>query len=297
VNAFSTKLYALGTHVAEWPVVRWLAQPLYRRWFRRPYRSSDDYAYCGVYDSHAEALADVPPAVPTSHDTPAGNALFRARLDRLRLCDYPTVFWMRRLFDEGARRVFDLGVHIGVSYYGFRNYVDYPKDLRWLVHDWPSVIATGKAWAAEHDEHRQLGFAPMREDADGCDLILCAGTLQYLDYTLPELIAGLRRPPAAVLVNMTPLHPTRSFFTLQNFGIATAAYRITSVPEFVAGFEALGYRVVDHWESRERHVRIPFEPGLSIDRYHGFLFRRDDAAEGRATAPRPRFAAAQQAAR
>jgi len=33
--------------------------------------------------------------------------------------------------------------------------------------------------------------------------------------------------------------------------------------------------VVDHWSTTERHMRIPFEPACSVDRYHGFCFRRD----------------------
>ena len=295
MNSFSTKLYALAAETAQLPGVSWLAQPVYRRVFRRPVR--DGIAYCGIYPSYAEALADTRPAVPTSHDTPAGSELFRGRLDCIRLCDYPTVFWLQRLLAEGARSVFDLGGHIGVSYYGFRKYVEYPVDLKWLVHDWPTVLAAGRAWAEQHDDAHQLAFTGARDAADGCDLLLCCGTLQYLDYTLPELLAELRRPPPAILVNMTPLHPSRSFFTLQNFGIATTPYRITSVPEFVAGFEALGYQVVDRWESRERHVRIPFEPELSIDRYYGFHFRRQAVAGVVAQPAEAAFAAAQQAAR
>src|SRR3546814_13532249 len=71
------------------------------------------------------------------------------------------------------------------------------------------------------------------------------------------------------------MHPDRSFFTRQNLSIAICPYRVMSVPEFTEGMQSLGYRVVDHWQSPERHLRVPFEPGCTVDRYHGFPFELD----------------------
>ena len=106
------------------------------------------------------------------------------------------------------------------------------------------------------------------------------GTLSLflaLGMTLPELIEALPDAPRHVLVNMVPMHPSRSFFTLQNLGVATCPYRIAAVPEFVEAMQALGYEVVDRWESFERQLRIPFNPDTVVDRYYGFYFRRSDA--------------------
>src|SRR3546814_9716109 len=90
-------------------------------------------------------------------------------------------------------------------------------------------MAAGRRWAQGHDAERQLSFTDSVEHADGQDILLSTGALQYLDYTLPELLQRLRRKPRHVLVNLTPMHPDRSFFTLQNLSIAICPYRVMSV--------------------------------------------------------------------
>src|SRR3546814_19846099 len=76
-------------------------------------------------------------------------------------------------------------------------------------------MAAGRRWAQGHDAEHQLSFTDSVEHADGQDILLSTGALQYLDYTLPELLQRLRRKPRRVLINLTPLHPDRRFFTLQ----------------------------------------------------------------------------------
>jgi putative methyltransferase (TIGR04325 family) len=185
------------------------------------------------------------------------------------------VYWLGRLLAEGQRRVFDLGGHIGVSYYGFGNYLEFPDDLQWQVHDTPATMAAGREWARDHDPARRLGFADSPDAADGQDVLVASGVLQYLDYTLPELLGRLAAPPPHVLLNQTPMHPGKGYFTLQHIGIAICPYRVMAAPGFLADMQALGYRVVEHWEAYERHIRVPFEPQCSIDCYRGFYFRRE----------------------
>ena len=36
----------------------------------------------------------------------------------------------------------------------------------------------------------------------------------------------------------------------------------------------LGYALVDTWENPDKSCRIPFHPDRSLNRYHGFYFRR-----------------------
>ncbi len=273
----SGKLARLIAHeTAELPGVRWIAQPLYRRMFQRP--SIGRNAYYGVYPSYEQALADVPAGSSGTYDNDAAAALYRNRLDKIRVSEYPVVYWLSQLLPGGVRQVFDLGGHIGVSYYALARYLDYPSDLRWIIHDVPAVMQAGREWALEHDPPRRLEFAATAESASGRDLLFTSGALQYLDYTLPELLARLQQPPRHVLVNMVPMHPSRSFFTLQNLGVATCPYRIAAVPEFIEAMRQLGYEVVDRWESFERQLRIPFTEGMAIDRYYGFYFRRTNAS-------------------
>ena len=271
-NPLRGNLRRIANETAELPGFRQLAKPLYRRMFSH---NRNGNAYLGVYPSFQAAMDAAPQNLPTSYDNDVAGQLYRDRLQRVTVSDYPLIHWLQQLFAAGRRRVFDLGGHIGVSYYSFRQYLDYPADLHWLVHDTPSVVETGREWALQNDPWRQLGFAATANEASDREILIASGSLQYLDYSLPELLGRLADAPQHVLVNTTPMHPERSYFTLQNLGSAICPYRITAVPEFVEEMRAVGYEVIDRWESFERHLRLPFEPLHSIDRYYGFYLRRD----------------------
>ncbi len=257
---------------AELPGLQRLGRPLYRRYFRRPYY--DGNAYCGVYDSYSQALAAAPETLPHTYDLQVAGRMYRSQLYQVRSCDYPVMHWLSLALGEGQRDIFDLGGHIGQAYYGFARYLQYPSDLRWRVHDVPAVMATGRLWARKHDPHARLSFAESPKDADGCDVLVTTGALQYLDYSLPELLQRLVRRPVHVLVNLVPMHPAHGYFTLQNLGIAICPYRVMCLRDFVEQMTALGYQATDHWELPERQLQVPFEPATRIECYHGFYFRR-----------------------
>lgn len=269
-------LRRMANDLAELPGIRFFAKAYYNWLFTRDVLPGN--IYCGVYKSMQEARSGAPRTFPTSFETVPGD-IYENRRDSIRIVDYPVLFWLERLFSAGHSRIFDLGGNVGVSYYGFGRYLEYPAGMHWMVHDLPSLVDAGRALANARDTDGKLFFTDARQDADGFQVLLCAGVLQFLDYSLPELLGSLKAPPRHVLVNMTPLHPTRSYATLQRVtfngkGIANCPYRVTAVKDFVEEFERLGYEAVDHWESKERYMRIPFDPEYSIDRYHGFYFRR-----------------------
>lgn len=272
------RLGTIAGELAQLPGLRRLARPMYRRSFRRPFRDVPN-SYYGIYADYAEAAVAArefsSQALPASYDVQAASRAYRDQLEAIRVSDYPLLFWVSRLVDQGARRVFDLGGNIGVTYYGFGRYLEYPPDLRWQVHDMPVVMAAGRQRAATHDPSARLCFADSPGHADGADVLVSTGALQYLDYTLPELLGRLACPPEHVLVNLTPVHPSRGFFTLQNLSFAVCPYRVMAQPELLDGMQALGYRLVDEWHSRERWLSVPFESGYAIDNYSGFCFRRD----------------------
>lgn len=272
-KSLARNLQRIAHDSAEMPGLRLLAKPAYRLLFARGTLPTN--SYYGLYASFAEALAAAPKSLPTGFDLPRAANLYRERLDSVLMSDYPVIFWLSRLLMAGQRKLFDLGGHIGISYYGFQRYLDYPADLQWQVYDVPEVVAAGRAWASQHDAPGRLCFTRSREDADGCDVLLASGVLQYLSFTLAEMLLALDARPRHLLINVTPLHPKRSFFTLQRIGFSVCPYRVAAIDEFVAGIQALGYGLVDRWESFERYMRIPFESEHSIDRYHGFYFRAD----------------------
>lgn len=271
-NWLALKLRHIANETAELPGVRVVSKPLYRRMFQRPYRGGN--TYYGVYASYAEARAAAPSALPSTYAHAGTSGMYRDNHQHIRVSDYPLMYWLGRLLQQGCRRVFDLGGHIGVTYYGFERYLDYPADLRWVVHDVPDVMEAGAEWATEHDLRRCLRFTDSRDAASGQDVLVTSGTLQYLEFTLPEMLQTLALPPAHVLVNLTPMHPTRGYFTLQNIGKAVLPYRVMAIPEFVAAMEALGYVIQEQWHSGERNLRVPFEPACRIDGYEGFYFKR-----------------------
>lgn len=257
--------------IAGWPVIDGLLRRRYERTFAS---NRDGNLFRGVYGSFEEAARSAPGSRPLGYDNPDSAAMYLDRTRRTYPTDYPVLFWLQRLLAGGCRRLFDLGGHIGVSYYAYRRLLDYPADLQWRVHDVPEVMARGRAFAAERDAARQLAFADRFGDCAGSDILFALGSVQYL----PETLAGRLRPltdrPRHLLLNLVPLHERETYFTLQSVGTAFCPYRVTAAGEFLSSFEDLGYALVDTWENPGKSCIIPFHPAHSIDRYHGFHFRR-----------------------
>jgi putative methyltransferase (TIGR04325 family) len=262
----------LANTIAGLPIIRNATKPIYRRWFT--HSAMGNNAYYGAFPSFASALTQIPEVMSSGFNTEAARHWYVERHDVVRVNDYPVIYWLGKLFVDGPRRLFDLGGHIGVSYYGFRRYLRYPEDLRWMIHDTPAAVAAGREWARGHDPGRLLSFADSPDAADGQEILLTCGALQYLDYTLPELLGRLASPPPHVLVNLVPMHQTSGFVTLQHIGVGICPYRVMAMPTFIAEMAALGYAVVDRWEALDKMLEVPFEPRCAIDRYHGFYFRR-----------------------
>jgi putative methyltransferase (TIGR04325 family) len=257
--------------MAGWPGVEGALKRRYDRMFEA---NREANLFRGVFATFDEAQASAPATLPLGYDNPASAAMYLDRTRRTYPTDYPVLFWLQRLLSEGCTTIFDLGGHIGVSYYAYRRYLAYPASLRWRVHDVPAVMEQGRKFALEKDKERHLGFCDRFEEADGMQVLAAQGSLQYLPETLAERLSRLASPPRHVLLNLTPLHERESFFTLQSVGTAFCPYRITATGEFLKSFESLGYALADSWENPDKKCEIPFHPGHSLDRYYGFYFRR-----------------------
>jgi putative methyltransferase (TIGR04325 family) len=228
--------------------------------------------YRGIYSSFQEARGAVPRNQPSGYDHPEMAKYYRDLLDGPRLQDYPVIYWLRDSL-PGASRLFDLGGHVGVAYYASRRHLDLPAGFVWQVCDLPRIVQEGEAVARERGT-THLRFTVDPADLSGADILHVAGALQYMEEGFVHgLVERAASRPSTVIVQATPLHPDRSFITLQATGHAFCPYTVASRGPFVAGFERLGYRIADQW-LLPRWLEVPFHDGCSIDAYSGMVFRR-----------------------
>lgn len=250
--------------------LRWLRMRRYERHFAegKPF-----LAHRGVYATLEEALQHVPATLPVGYDN-SSSGLHLDRTDLVWPSDYPAMFWLSQLLRKGCTTICDVGGNVGVSYYSFGRFLEFPPALRWLVCEVPSIVQQGKALAAERDERKQLAFTESLEDASGTDVLLACGVTQYLPTPLSDSLGKLPAKPRHLIINSAALHPELTFYTVQNIhGDVFVPYRITKDSDFVLGYKRLGYELVDRWDVVEKDCVIPFSPRHSIDRFRGFYFR------------------------
>ena len=249
--------------------LRWLRMRRYERYFTegKPF-----VAHRGVYPTLAEALQSIPKARP-GYDSDVAAGLHINRMNLVWPSDYPVMFWLTQLFRGGCTSVFDVGGNVGVSYYSFGRFMEFPPSLRWLVFDVSATVMRGRSLAAERDHRKQLAFTEVFADGKGCDVLLACGVTQYLPARLSELLPKLSSRPRHLIINSVALHPERSFYTVQSIqGEVFVPYRITKESDFITGYKRLGYEVVDQWACVEKKCIIPFAPGHSVERLRGFYF-------------------------
>jgi putative methyltransferase (TIGR04325 family) len=235
----------------------------------------------GIYSSFAEAMKAVPekksagynqPIVSQHHDQDQSTAQLTARseIGTFHSIDYPIVLWLKSAFSDSST-VFDMGGNVGLAYYAYHKFLNYPNDLQWLVCELPEMVKVGKDIAIQKDS-KNLSFTTDFSKAEGSEIFLTCGTLQYLEATLPELIKPLQTKPKHLLINHVPFYDGESFTTLQNIGYAYCPYKIQNRTEFINALTSLGYRLIDSWEI-QRSFSIPFHPERHVPNYHGFYLR------------------------
>jgi len=261
--------------LAEQPMVQAIRRQVHLADFAAG-RQTDTFSGC--YATFDEARAAAPPD-RLGYDHEAMTSLAPTDPDDFPRAmdpnDYAVMFWLRDILPD-ARRVFDLGGYVGSAYYAYRNYLAYPAGLEWTVCDVPAVVRAGQA-LADRAGAAGLRFTVDRDAADGADILLAAGCLQYLEEgSLHRLIASLRTRPRHVLVQRAALHPARSFVTLQVMtppgGRFFCPYTVAARPRFIDDMRALGYDLADSW-SKPRSLVVPLHPECTVPAYSGLYFR------------------------
>lgn len=264
---------AIVNSLKELPVVRALREYRYAQAFRQ---NSPGLHY-GVYKTFEEARRAAPSRLGVGFDRSSLTRVYDYRMKSAMPSDYPVLFWLAKLLQPHSS-VFDYGGHIGITYHCFERYLGYPPGLRWCVSDLPTIIEEGKKLASER-RATGLSFTTNFEDADGFDVLLTLGSLQFIDENLWTKLARLTRKPPRIIVSKIPLYEGPTFFTLQNTGDAVHPYRISNRTEFIDGMRSAGYRALDEWTNKEQSVHVPFKGGTTIDAYTGFLFEHSGAGE------------------
>jgi len=255
-------------------IVRPLRELLFELRFRR-----SPSARRGVYQTFEEAVRASPPGSRVGHDLPELAQLYRERLAGVYGYDYPVLFWLKPRL-QAARRVFDFGGHVGIHFYTYERYLSYPRDLRWTVCDVAATVSAGQD-LAEQRGRREILFTTRPEEADGADVFLAAGSLQYVETPgLARMLEALAEPPPDVIVNKVPLYPGPTYVTLQNHGASYAPHYVWNENEFIDPVLGLGYELVDRWRNDGRDCEIPLHPERR-SRLWGLYFRRSTRVPSR----------------
>ena len=93
-------LNSVGQRVSTLPGIRQGLEALFERRFAR--ETPETNLYRGIFPTFAEAQASAPHTRPVGYDNAGAAELYRERTRRVYPADYPAMFWLSRLFEEGA---------------------------------------------------------------------------------------------------------------------------------------------------------------------------------------------------
>lgn len=236
------RLHSTIDRSARLPGVRKVVESSYLKAF---VQNRDRNLFHGVFDSFEAAASHAASYGDSGCNNEASASL---HLDNMRVDahDYPAMLWLERSFQEGMRSVFDVGGSIGVKYFAFAKALPLLDDVIWTVQDVPAVVVMGKTMALELGVAHNLRFTDHMLAGDGAQVLLASGSLQSLPRLLSVELADWSMRPRRIIVNNTPIHATREFFTVNSIGTAFRAYRIQTQSSLVQQFMSLGYTMKDN---------------------------------------------------
>lgn len=249
-------------------------RPLVRlRYDRRFTNNRHEQLFRGVFSSMAAAAQSAPTTRPTGYDNPEAAQMYGDLREEVALADYPMIHWLARLSND-VRRVFDYGGHVGVKFYAYAPFLRLTAETVWTVCDVPRVTEAGRALAAQRSEPRLRFATDFASSIEDQDLLICSGSLQYIEPTLAEQLTRVMRRPPHILLNTTPFHEGPTFYTLNSIGTAFCPYKIQNVGEFLEGLSRLGYELVHRWKIPGKTTHIPFHPEQSRYEYLGMYLTK-----------------------
>jgi putative methyltransferase (TIGR04325 family) len=225
-------------------------------------------SFRGVFDTFAQAEKSAPPNMNIGYNHSHVAEEYVNHLDqKLHSYDYPILFWLKDIVKPGCK-ILDFGGNIGNHFFAYRNYIDFPDDLNWIVLDLPEIV---KAGAKLLKNEPQLSFVTSLDSIPNPNVILASGILQYIDYK--HFFKDFSRNPDHIIINRLPLYSGSTFVTLQNGGTTFYPNYVFNQDDFIKTFIEAGYRLVDLWDDDVDSCLIPFHPLRSLPNYHGLYFR------------------------
>jgi putative methyltransferase (TIGR04325 family) len=246
---------------------------LRKRRYKRSFATNAVNRFRGVYQSFEQALAAAPETKAKGFDVQEFNGYFDNRRGKIFLYDYPFLYWLYRILRHDSF-VFDIGGNTGVHFISYRHRLPYWEKLRWEVCEVPVIVEAGKRFAENENLSDRLTFTSEFKDAEGKDILLTAGTIQYIDKSLTDILSALDNPPQHILINKLPLYDGKPYVTLQNGGVNFIAQKVFNRDQFLGEFRELGYQLVDEWIDNSRSCRVPFHPELDVPTFRGIYMSK-----------------------
>ncbi len=252
------------------PVLTWR-----KRRYDRKFSNGAVAQFRGIFDSFEEALASAPTTKALGFDVAQFEGYFDDRRGKLFLYDYPILFWLNHIVKPNSR-VFDMGGNTAVHYVAYRHYLHTWTQLYWEVCEVPVIVDAGEIFAEQEGFSERLSFTSNPGDASGADVLLSAGTIQYLDKPgLTELLDSLEVLPRHLLLNKLPLYDGEPYITLQNGGVIFIAQRVFNRSQLLSELAERGYHVVDEWRDDSISCHVPFHPECAVSSYTGLYLSRE----------------------
>jgi putative methyltransferase (TIGR04325 family) len=224
----------------------------------------------GVFSTFEEAQNALPKSSNKGYDNKDSASMYKNYCNSINPSDYPNLLWLSKILQERSS-IFDLGGHIGVKYYSYQKYINFPKDYNWTVYDVPAVVEEGKKWAKENNS-TNLSFSNDIMGFDGAETLLLSGSLQYMDFDIAKELGNVSKKPKNIIIS-TALTHLDTFYSINNIGTSYCVYVLRNEDKLIKDIEDAGYELVDKWRNEGKKCTIPFFPEHSIDGYRGLYFK------------------------
>lgn len=251
-----------------------LVQKVHRNKYKQRFTGECYGCFYGVYDSFEEAIKAAPNTKKIGYDYTELAKEYRQKLkSNISSYDYPVLFWLKEALAENST-VFDFGGNVGIHFYQYDKYLQYPANLKWIVCELPEIAKVGEELAKER-QRTELLFVNDFHRASDTNIFIASGSIQYIE-SLSDSLMELAKKPKHLLISKLPLYDGERFVTLQNGGQVFYPQYVFNKKEFIEHICGIGYKLIDIWEDRLHSCNIPFQPEKSVRFYSGLYFKLAD---------------------